>query len=479
MTQPELRDDTPAADCDRAPIHTMGAIQPHGCLIAFSWPDQRIQLTSDNTELFFDRPRTEILGSKIDHLFDKAFLTELSETIRAYPWASPGRNMDISAQYDGKLFDAFIYKSEGLFVLEFEPSTQDFRGVIHDESGHQEILRAFSLEARALTSIEALSELVCTTIRDITGLDRVMMYRFAPPEWHGEVIAEARIASAHAYMGHRFPATDIPLPARDLYRRNQVRLIANVNATTVPLFPQLNPTTSKPFDLSDSRLRASAPIHVEYLKNMRVGASFSVAVIEGTRLWGLITCHHMSELVISQSKRSLCEIIAQICSMQISLIERNQSMTDQIEFDFQLRKVVGNLMRSSDPIDQLFRQHRTVLETFAASGIALVSTKLKDFAGLTPLKSDVENLGIWLRDRMNQTKKEALEIDSLSGIDPRWESVKDYVSGVLAIRLPHLEDSVLMIFRPEIMREVSWGGDPRKQLEKRNFQGQIHSPAVV
>jgi light-regulated signal transduction histidine kinase (bacteriophytochrome) len=38
----------------------------------------------------------------------------------------------------------------------------------------------------------------------------------------------------------------------------------------------------------------------------------------------------------------------------------------------------------------------------------------------------------------------------------------DVASGLLAVSISQLHDSYLMWFRPEVVRTVRWGGDPRK-----------------
>ena len=74
-------------------------------------------------------------------------------------------------------------------------------------------------------------------------------------------------------------------------RRAQVplRLIVDVHAEPVPLVPTRNPATAgAPLDMTYAILRAVSPIHIEYLKNMGVGASMSIAILKQGTLWGLI-----------------------------------------------------------------------------------------------------------------------------------------------------------------------------------------------
>ncbi|MCP6646163.1 GAF domain-containing protein, partial [Klebsiella pneumoniae] len=84
-----------------------------------------------------------------------------------------------------------------------------------------------------------------------------------------------------------------PAQARDLYRRNLLRLITDVDAVPVPILPQRD-QNGRPLDLSLSTLRSVSPIHIEYLKNMGVGASLSISIIVDGKLWGLFACHHYS-----------------------------------------------------------------------------------------------------------------------------------------------------------------------------------------
>ena len=89
---------------------------------------------------------------------------------------------------------------------------------------------------RSSTVIEVAAD-AARWIRSLTGFDRVMVYRF-DAEWNGEVIAEDRRADLNAFLGLHYPATDIPAQARELYRRNWLRLIPDIQYAPVPLVPR-------------------------------------------------------------------------------------------------------------------------------------------------------------------------------------------------------------------------------------------------
>jgi light-regulated signal transduction histidine kinase (bacteriophytochrome) len=61
-----------------------------------------------------------------------------------------------------------------------------------------------------------------------------MVYKF-DQDWHGEVLAESLRAERESYLGLHYPASDIPAQARELYKRNVTRMIADVAYNSVAL----------------------------------------------------------------------------------------------------------------------------------------------------------------------------------------------------------------------------------------------------
>ncbi len=162
-------------------------------------------------------------------------------------------------------------------------------------------------------------------IREIAGFDRVMIYRF-DDEWNGAVIAEAMRPDLEPFLGLHYPASDIPKQARELYAQNWLRFIADRDYVPVSIFPPSGPTAISPLDLSHSVLRSVSPIHLEYLRNMGVGASMSISLLKGDRLWGLVACHHYSPRYVPYDVRTACELLGQVMSMQF-VARENQELS--------------------------------------------------------------------------------------------------------------------------------------------------------
>lgn len=457
--------------CENEPVNFIGSVQAHGCLVAFTMPDRRIQLASENVEPFLGTSHRDLVSAKLDHIFGTALANEfVTATQNLARVQSVGLN--ITCRVQNKDLDCYVYSSGGLFCLEFEPMTSAIEP--EAEFTADQLLKDSIIQMRNADQVSALGEIVCRAVRNITGMDRVMLYRFMPGTWHGEVIAEDRVLHSHSYNGHRFPASDIPRVARDLYLRNSVRMIPDVDASISRVTPLINPKTKSQLDMSDSRMRAVSPIHLEYLKNMKVGASYSFAIVSKGELWGLIACHHLSPLFVSRANRTACELIANGFAAQAPLLEVVSSQHDRISFDLRIRQAIDAARLSGEPTKELIRNHKLLFDAFGATGVAYVSEFSCDFAGLCPTVLQLRQLSEVLKKKMAEENRRVLAIQSLALIWPDWSANAHVASGVLAVSTGDVDQGMLIVFRPENIETVLWGGDPRKQLDKKGFTGRIN-----
>src|SRR5690606_6353712 len=141
------------------------------------------------------------------------------------------------------------------------------------------------------------------------------------------------------WLGLHYPASDIPKQARDLYKINLTRLIADVNTTPSKIVT--GNASHAALDLTYSQLRAVSPIHIQYLKNMEVDSSFSISLIYHQELWGLIACHNYTPRFIDYKSRESAKLIGQILS---SALEFRQDEENQRAID-RLKAVVDELVK--------------------------------------------------------------------------------------------------------------------------------------
>ena len=458
------------SNCDKEKIHQITYVQGHGAFIAVSPLDMKIHHASDNFPSFFDEEGNVqfVIGRKLSEFMESGLVKEIQDRLRSGTIRF-GRQGRLSHKGD-KGLDIYMYQiQDNLYGIEF---TQ-LANMPEHEIPAEELLNDFVHRMHGCKSLELISKEACKAVRQITGMDRVMIYKFFPPSMYGEVIAEDKIASAHTFMNHRFPATDIPKPARDLYLRNQVRFIHDSQGTLADIYPATD-KNRLPLDMSDSKLRGVSLIHLEYLKNMGVRGSLSAAIIIDNELWGIISCHSREPIVVSHEKRSMCATIANTLAMGASMFEKMSYQSFELSFFNRFHELFGKLKGVNDPLDQLFREGSKVLELFNCNGMVLVSKDKTDLFGITPLPADIKKIWAWLMVRMENEGKAVYSTNSLSTERPEFADIKEIVSGVLAIRMSEVSDSILILMRSEYVETIQWGGDPRKNIDARNYGGSIN-----
>lgn len=326
-----------------------------------------------------------------------------------------------------------------------------------------------SLLARVQTMVErfshasnigVLSDAVVQSVRDMTGYDRVMVYKF-DPDGHGKIIAEARDPRLDSLLGHHYPASDIPQRARELYMRNRVRVLVDVHYTPSPLQPRLSPLTGGELDMSQSYLRSMSPLHLQYLKNMGVTATLVVSLVHEGRLWGLIAAHHYAPRNLSFAIRSACELLAEVISTRIAAIENYAHAQVALLVRRLEQRLIEATSTEGDWRQALFRNPRTLLQPLEATGAALFYDGDVLTTGEVPSTPELRALMRWVDD---QPATPLFSCSSVSRENASLTSLTPVASGVLAIKLSIDRPDYLMWFRKEQLLTVTWAGDPTKPV---------------
>ncbi|TRN77161.1 GAF domain-containing protein, partial [Pseudomonas syringae] len=285
------------ANCADEPIQFPGAIQPHGLLFTLQEPELTILQVSANVHTVLGQVPEQVLGKGLDCVLGAGW-AEVIKSASAHDSFIDAQRLLMSI--NGIEFEALLHRSQGVLILELEIQDKDAQAISYSErTGNMgRMLR----QLHAASDLQTLYEVSVREIQKMTGYDRVLIYRFEE-EGHGQVIAEASSPSMELFNGLFFPASDIPEQARELYRRNWLRIIPDADYIPVPLLPQLRPDTQEQLDLSFSTLRSVSPIHCQYMKNMGVLSSMSVSLIQGGKLWGLISCGNRTPLYVTHELR--------------------------------------------------------------------------------------------------------------------------------------------------------------------------------
>jgi light-regulated signal transduction histidine kinase (bacteriophytochrome) len=441
-------------NCEMEQIHLAASIQPHGALLLVSEPDYTIVQASANA--------AEVLG-RAEHPVGQSLRKlggNLSDRIRPY---LKGRIETIPVVVSCHLgdpsrpFNALLHHPPGGgLVVEIEAADT--------KVDHSAFIRQVIDTAMTSSSLKALCDSTAELFRTLTGYDRVMVYRF-DPEGHGEVFSEVKKAELEAFLGNRYPASDIPQIARRLYESNRVRILVDVNYSPVPLVPRQSPISGTDLDMSLCFLRSASPIHVQYLKNMGVRATLVVSLMVGGKLWGLISCHHYSPRFLHFEMRAVCELLAEIVATRIAALESFVNGQGELYVRRLEQRLVESIANKGDWQGALFGSASSILAPLSANGAALLFDGQVKTIGEVPGTEEIREIGKWIASQ----HPSSLRWTSSLGMElPSLKHLTSVASGVLATRISGEPNEMLIWFRKERIRTITWGGNPFKPVQIGN-----------
>ncbi|AVR97632.1 ATP-binding protein [Pseudoduganella armeniaca] len=440
--------------CEQEPIRTPGSIQPHGFVLALDALGRIVQ-ASDNLMQHLGKRPEAVLGGTLADAIGAAAAAELEPELqgtRVRERPSFAATIRLSEQ-DPCCFDVLAHRYDALLMLEFESITRagaaDFRHLYP-------LVGDFLQQLNDNDTVEQMSATAADEIRAVTGFGRVLVYRF-DDEGHGHVLAESNDGSLPSYLGQRFPASDIPRQARELYVANRIRLISDANYTPARLVPPQNPLTGAANDLSFAALRSVSPIHLQYMRNMGTLASMSVSLMVNGKLWGLISCHNAAACHIPFDKRTACEQLGHILALRIT----SREDADELQFRLEVRRVMvsvlAGLTQGANFIENMGSVFPELLHFARAGGAAVVVDDRIVSYGDTPDEAQVRALIGWLDQH---THGDLYHTDRLAEHYAPAAAFLHCASGLLAMPISRIHKHYLLWFRPEFVHTVDWAGNP-------------------
>ncbi|MCD0501803.1 ATP-binding protein [Bordetella petrii] len=446
-TSPPAAPAVTLANCDSEPIHIPGAIQPHGALLAFD-AGLGLRYASANAAVALG------MALPLDGSCTPADLPpNLADGLAFHPADPDPAPESFVATLHGMRYDVITHRNDhGYRIVELERCQDDPAAL---NSALNRVYRSAEPLRRQRT-VEGLLAMAVREVRQATGFDRVMAYRFHPDD-SGEIVCEARRADLENWEGRRYPAADIPVQARRLYIINTLRLIADATYTPVPLLA--SQPAGEPLDLSHSVLRSVSPVHLEYMANMGVRASMSLSLVIDGRLWGMIACHHLAPRHVPYSVRMACEILTQVLSASIASCEGAHRATTASRNAALVSRLGSRATSQENMHSALAAGPETPAELLPAdAALCLWSNSVTVFSGIAPRGTLTGILAT-----LDQTGQRLVHTQSILQDFPNLHTDLVPYAGLLACKFDPLNNGWLVWLRKEQMETVVWGGKPEKQ----------------
>lgn len=438
-------------ECANEPIHLSGAIQPHGYLISCQLPDWTIRHVSANIETLTGATPEDMLRHSLREFLTDDLIQAIAETIGFGEAGAPPQRAAVgNIGPMANLCDISVHVADGLVHIEVEPQPRNT-----GERSPTVVAQTMIARVAGSEDIDDFNQRVAEQVRLLTGYDRVMVYRFRHDD-AGEVVAESRDSALQAYLGLRYPQSDIPVQARMLYLRNRIRVIPDATYVPVPILPDRD-SRGAPLDLGQMALRSVSPVHLEYLANMGVAASMSISIISGGRLWGLIACHHRTARRVQPGIRAAADLFGLFVSMRVASREQHDAVALEESARSVRDALALRLDNAADARLALQGELDMLCRAIDCDGVGLLQAGHLYGAGRTPDDSRVPGLVDWLRRSSTGAGPVSTERAADWCVRP---DAADGLAGVLALPLDLSRDEWLFFFRCEQVEEVRWAGRP-------------------
>nr|WP_216671032.1 HWE histidine kinase domain-containing protein [Mangrovicoccus sp. HB161399] len=440
-------------NCDREPIHLLGRVQSYGALLALS-SDWLVQHASANLVDILGIDADAAAGRPLSELVSAEGFARIRDNLRGAEIRDAATRLFGVELRGGRSFDVSLHQSGRHLMVEFEPKrvarSRDMLAEVYPQIAG----------LRRDRDLATLARDAARGLQAFCGFDSVMVYQFQP-DASGKVIAESRLDGQSRYGGLMFPASDIPVQARALYKRSLLRLIADVADEGSPVLPGVT-LDGRPLDLSLAVTRAVSPIHVEYLKNMGVEASMSVSIMKEGELWGLFACHHDSPRYIDYERRTAIEMFAHMFSYELIRFEDAQRKKSESDASRLQTMLMAQMADGRNLAESLMAVSEEIGNVIPHDGIVLFENETFHARGRTPTEEEFRSLSRFLDRSIGSGVYAADRLGALH------EPARDHArrcAGILAIPVSKRPRDYLVLCRREMRETVDWAGEPSKPVE--------------
>ncbi len=449
-------------NCDAEPIQTPGCIQPHGVLLALRPDDLTIAQVSENSERWLGAPPDRLLGGCVAEVLGDVHAARLREFVAREPLE---RNplyvftVEIPNAEGSAALDVTAHTADGVLLVEMEPTGRGRADGIPEPDYYGMVKRTVAL-LQATPTVRDFCQVVTEEVRRLTGLDRVMVYKFHPDD-SGEVLAETRRDDLHSWLGLRYPADDIPRPAREIFKKIWIRPLPDASAEMQEMVPLVNPDTGRALEMTYCALRGASVMYTEYLRNMDVAASLTLSILRDGELWGLIAGHHGTPTAFPFQVRAAAEFLAQVVSLQLKNAEEREHWHYRARLDAAHHGILSRAAGEGG-LALIVEGQPNLLDGIEATGAALYHQDRWWTAGAVPSDPQLEALAAWLRERPEflAGARPVYATDQLAAEFPPAAAYLGLAAGILAVPVSRGRRSLILWLRPEQAQTVQWAGNP-------------------
>jgi diguanylate cyclase (GGDEF)-like protein len=455
---------TPLTDCDREPIHVPGHIQPQGVLIATHPHSLSVSHVSANFEASVGLPAAIALDAELGALLGPELLSAVNALLESGTY-TPSNILTLTLPIPKdpeRSITAHRYKGRTIIELELPPTSNEHERFLA-------LAQGIMVSLRNAQTVDQLCFLATREVRRLTGYDRVIIYRF-DSDGHGSVIAEDKDSAIEPFLHLKYPASDIPQQARQLYIQQRVRSIPDMEYAALGLLSAPGAADPAELDMTYCSLRGVSPVHREYMRNMNVRATLAISLLPDSELWGMMVCHHRSALVQSAEIRAFCDVVGQLLSVLLQKVGETEDLAERMRRLCSITALRADLENSDNLARTLSQKSTTLLELVHAGSALIRMGEETVILGDAPAAEIAGPMVEMLRQKY---REEIVGLSDAGQPGGPAEACADRASGILLMPILNNPEDAIAWFRPEVVSTVHWAGDPRVSKSREQAGGRL------
>lgn len=421
-----------------ASLHLTESIQSHGVLAALDADGYVTHLSANAMEMM--GASAPVLGERLR----VAHVAGDAELLASFDIAPGQENIALTTRHrqvalNGNSFELLVHRVPGPTLVEWESCEHG--------QGRQELGPLLHRLVKLLRQQRNLPDLLTeavNAVRTLTGLERVMVYRFRGAELGGgEVVAESHAQLLSALMGSSFTEELMPSDAKRLAQLTSVRLIADTHSTPVALLQMAGHDV--PLDLTHAALRSAAEARTEYLRSCGHGATLTMPLVVNDEFWGIVSCHHSTRLHVPYPVRSVCAVLAELLSAQLqSLLEQGRAERERV-LERLRTDLLDRIQGAAEPGQVLAAASQQIASAYGAHAVLFShQSHLHVDGDVAPEVSAA--LRSWLAEEGRDDGK-AFSTDQLALAAPALAAQLDGWAGLLSICYDPASEARLVLLR--------------------------------
>ncbi|WP_394220970.1 ATP-binding protein [Alteromonas gracilis] len=300
---------------------------------------------------------------------------------------------------------------------------------------------------------------VCQFVADNIDAERIMIYQFHE-DWSGEVISERIAEGTESFLGLRYPPTDIPKIARNLYFALKTRHLFNVEPATALVVEPEN-IDAKDIDLSFCLSRSISPFHIEYLKNMGSASTLSCAIIVEDKLWGLLSLHFAEKRTVDINEFVYFQQMASGLNKAFERAIHEQQKIMTMRSQNAVNRLMQKVEEEVEPFQTLILSDVALHKLSGGQGISLFIGNEISSLGNIPKQNEL----LKMRDHLANGFEVGCYFYEQS---PFAFKLSNNVAGMAIYILSNAPFCAIVIYRKGLNQTVTWGGDPRHYAQEED-----------